>query len=37
MEGSKDVFSDCILEARHIVKDFENSSGRGMHRVLDDI
>ena len=37
MEGSKDVFSDCILEARHIVKDFENSSGKGTHRVLDDI
>ena len=37
MEGSKEVFDDCILEARHIVKDFENSSGRGMHRVLDDI
>ena len=37
MEGSKEVFGDCILEARHIVKDFENSSGKGMHRVLDDI
>ena len=37
MEGSKEVFNDCILEARHIVKDFENSSGKGTHRVLDDI
>ena len=37
MEGSKDVFNDCILEARHIVKDFENSSGKGTHHVLDDI
>ena len=34
MEGSKEVFDDCILDARHIVKDFENSSGKGMHRKL---
>ena len=37
MEGRKDCFEDYILEACHIVKDFEKTSGKGMHRVLDDI
>ena len=37
MEGRKDCFEDYILEACHIVKDFEKTSGKGMHRALDDI
>ncbi len=37
MEGRKDFSEDYILEASHIVKDFEKTSGKGMHRVLDDI
>lgn len=39
MEKMKNVSpaEDIILEARHIVKDFEETNGSGTHRVLDDV
>lgn len=34
---TKSPNEDVILEARHIVKDFDETNGKGVHRVLDDV